>query len=101
MKISIITVCYNSAATIDTTLKSVAEQDYGDIEHVIVDGGSRDNTMEIVSKYPHVAKAISEKDEGLYDAINKGIRLSTGDVVGILNSDDFFPSRKIVSMVAE
>jgi glycosyltransferase involved in cell wall biosynthesis len=101
MKISIITVCYNSAGTINTTLQSVSEQDYHSIEHIIVDGGSKDNTMEIVAQYPHVAKAISEKDKGLYDAINKGIRLSSGDVVGILNSDDFFPAKDVVRTVAE
>jgi glycosyltransferase involved in cell wall biosynthesis len=100
MKVSIITVCYNSAATIDTTLQSVRDQDYPHIEHIIVDGGSRDETMSIVSRYPHVAKAISEKDDGLYDAINKGINLATGDVVGILNSDDFFPGNNIISLVA-
>lgn len=100
MKVSIITVSYNSAETIDTTLKSVSEQDYPNIEHIIVDGGSKDATMDIVSRYPHVAKKLSEKDDGLYDAINKGISLATGDVIGILNSDDFFPSSDIVSMIA-
>jgi glycosyltransferase involved in cell wall biosynthesis len=101
MKISIITVCYNSAATIDTTLRTVRDQDYPDIEHIIVDGGSKDETMQIVSRYPHVAKAISEKDNGLYDAINKGINMATGDVVGILNSDDFFPHQGVISLVAK
>ncbi|HEX6915937.1 MAG TPA: glycosyltransferase family 2 protein [Chitinophagaceae bacterium] len=101
MRISIITACYNSASTIETTLESVKSQDYPDIEHIIVDGGSQDNTTDIVRKYPHVARLISEKDDGLYDAINKGIRAATGDVVGILNADDFFPNGKVVSLVAQ
>ena len=101
MKVSIITVCYNSAATIATTLESVRDQDYPHIEHIIVDGKSTDHTMEIVSAFDHVAKAVSEKDEGLYDAINKGMKLATGDVVGILNSDDFFPHRGIISRIAK
>ena len=86
MKISIITACYNSSATIGDTLKSVAAQDYKDIEHIIVDGGSTDDTLEIVKQYPHIVKVVSEKDDGIYDAMNKGISLATGDVIGILNS---------------
>jgi len=101
MKVSIITVTLNSAATLATTMESVRRQDYGDIEHILVDGASRDTTVDIIRSYPHVARFISEPDQGLYDAINKGIRLATGDVVGILNSDDFFPSSSIVSRVAE
>jgi glycosyltransferase involved in cell wall biosynthesis len=101
MKVSIITVTYNSAATLQDTLESVKSQDYPDIEHILVDGGSKDGTVSIIRAYPHVAKYVSEKDDGLYDAINKGIRMSTGDVVGILNSDDFFPNDKVISrMVA-
>lgn len=99
MKVSIITACYNSAATIETTLKSVAEQDYPHIEHICVDGLSKDETVNIIRSFPHVANCVSEKDRGLYDAINKGIRMATGDVVGILNSDDFFPSANIISSV--
>jgi len=100
MRISIITVTYNSAATLHDTLKSVAAQDYPDIEHILVDGASRDNTVDIIKSYPHVKKWVSEKDSGLYDAINKGIRMADGDVVGILNSDDFFPSNGVVSTIA-
>ncbi len=99
MKISIITVTYNSAATLAHTLESVNSQDYPDIEHILVDGGSTDETVAIIQSYPHVAKWVSEKDRGLYDAINKGILMATGDVIGILNSDDFFPGNHIVTQI--
>ncbi len=99
MKISIITVTYNSAATLQHTLESVNNQDYPDIEHILVDGGSTDETVAIIQSYPHVAQWVSEKDRGLYDAINKGIRMATGDVIGILNSDDFFPGNHIVTQI--
>jgi glycosyltransferase involved in cell wall biosynthesis len=100
MKISIITVTYNSAATLRDTLQSVNSQDYTDIEHILVDGGSTDSTVDIIKSFPHVQKWVSEKDKGLYDAINKGIQMAGGDVIGILNSDDFFPSKHIVSKIA-
>jgi glycosyltransferase involved in cell wall biosynthesis len=94
MKVSIITVCYNSSATIEDTIKSVKSQTYKDVEYIIVDGGSTDNTNQIVNKYSDfVDLHISEKDEGLYDAMNKGIQRAKGDVVGILNSDDIFCSK--------
>lgn len=101
MKISIITATYNSAATVTDTLESIATQDYPDIEHIIVDGLSADNTLAIVKKFPHVAKLNSEKDKGIYDAMNKGIRLATGEVVGILNSDDLYTGSHIISRVME
>lgn len=101
MKISIITATYNSAATVGDTLDCVREQLYHDIEHIIVDGRSSDNTLEIVSKFPHVAKIISEKDKGIYDAMNKGIGMATGDVIGILNSDDMYTDSRVLSDVAE
>ena len=100
MKISILTVAYNSAATIADTLVSVAAQDYPQVEHLVVDGASSDDTLAIVSRFPHVAKAISEPDHGLYDAMNKGLKLVTGDVVGILNSDDFYTHPQVLSRVA-
>lgn len=90
MKVSIITATYNSAATIADTLRSVESQTYKDIEHIIVDGQSKDNTLAIVDEFPHVTKVISEKDNGIYDAMNKGIKLATGEILGILNSDDFY-----------
>lgn len=98
MKVSIITVCYNSEKTIEDTIKSVAAQDYDEIEYIIIDGGSTDRTHDIVEKYSdNVDIYLSEKDEGLYDAMNKGIKLASGDVIGILNSDDFFISQSSVS----
>jgi len=100
LKISVITVTYNSAATLADTLNSVRQQDYPHVEHILVDGGSTDGTVDIIRSYPHVAKWISEKDKGLYDAINKGIQMAEGDVVGILNSDDFFPANDIMSKIA-
>lgn len=91
MKISLITVAFNSAATIKTTLDSVTAQTYPELEYIVVDGGSSDTTVQIVEQYPSlVAKLISEPDRGIYDAMNKGVRQATGEVVGILNSDDFF-----------
>jgi glycosyltransferase involved in cell wall biosynthesis len=91
MKISIITVCYNAEKTIEDTLKSIAKQTYPNIEHIVVDGNSTDSTNDIVSRYAEsVAIHVSESDQGLYDAMNKGIKLATGDVIGILNSDDVF-----------
>ncbi len=99
MKLSIITSCYNSADTIRDTLESVARQDYSDIEHIIVDGGSEDDTLAIVSEFTHVAKVVSEKDRGIYDAMNKGIAIATGDIIGILNSDDFYTGPGVISDV--
>ena len=99
MKISIITASYNSAATIGDTLQSISMQNYDNIEHIIVDGASSDNTLEIVSYFPHVSKVISEIDNGIYDAMNKGVALATGHVVGILNSDDVYTDRYVISKV--
>ena len=90
MKISIITVCFNSENTIFDTLESVQSQNYENIEHIIVDGKSTDNTLNIIKKFKHVSKIISEKDNGIYDAMNKGIKISNGDIIGFLNSDDTF-----------
>ena len=100
MKVSVITATWNSGKTLRTTLDSVLNQSYPDIEHIIVDGGSTDNTMEIIREYePRYngrLRYISEPDKGLYDAMNKGIRMATGEVVGILNSDDFYTSSDVV-----
>jgi glycosyltransferase involved in cell wall biosynthesis len=100
MKISVITATYNSAATVRDTLTCIRQQDYPDIEHIIVDGRSSDGTLEIVGTFPHVRKVISEKDKGIYDAMNKGIRVAAGDVIGILNSDDIYVDRSVLSAVA-
>ena len=101
-KVSIITVCYNSAATIEHTIKTVAMQDYRNLEYIVVDGKSRDNTLEIVGRFgPLVATCVSEKDRGNYDAYNKGLALATGEVIGFLNSDDFYPAPNVISRVAQ
>ncbi|WP_431212331.1 glycosyltransferase family 2 protein [Puia sp. P3] len=101
MKISIVTATYNSQATVGDTLTCIREQRHPDVEHIIVDGRSSDDTLGIVGRFPHVAKLISEKDKGIYDAMNKGIRLATGDVIGILNSDDIYADDSVLSEVAK
>lgn len=106
LKISIITVSYNSEKTIKDTIESVLAQDYPLIEYIIIDGASSDQTVSLAKSYEDVFKIknvdyriISKADNGLYDAMNKGVRLSTGDVVGILNSDDFYLSSDVLSRV--
>src|SRR5581483_800582 len=101
MTISIITATYNSAATVRDTLHSIASQQYPFIEHIIVDGQSKDDTLSIVKEFSHVAKVVSEKDNGIYDAMNKGVQLTTGDIIGILNSDDFYTGLTVLSKVAK
>ena len=105
MIISIITASYNSSATIRDTLESVLRQSYTDFEYIIKDGGSKDNTLEIVQEYAPLfgdrLKVISEPDGGIYDAMNKGLEAITGDVVGILNSDDFYTSDDVLEKIAE
>lgn len=89
MKISIITITYNSEATLEETIKSVINQGYNELEYIIVDGGSTDSTLNIVNKYrKFITKVISESDKGISDAFNKGIKLATGELIGIINSDD-------------
>lgn len=103
LKISIVTVSYNSEKTIEDTIKSVLNQKYDNYEHIIVDGASKDNTINIVKKYEKKYKGklkyISEKDKGLYDAMNKGIKMATGDVIGLLNSDDVYASNNVLSLI--
>lgn len=104
MKISIITITYNSAKTLQRALASVQEQTYSDIEHIIVDGASTDGTREIIEAYAaqHAnVRWISEKDEGIYNALNKGIRMTTGDVIGFLHSDDVFQSSDSIKDIAQ
>ena len=105
MKISLITITYNSAQTLKDTLTSVLEQGYTDIEYILVDGASKDDTVAIIKefepKFDGRMKWISEPDKGLYDAMDKGIRMATGDVIGILNSDDFFTSKEVLAKVTE
>lgn len=105
MKVSIITATYNSAATLEDTIKSVLQQTYSNIEYIIIDGASKDNTLDIVKQYePQFGerlKWLSENDSGIYDAMNKGIKMATGEIVGILNSDDYFTSSDVIErMVA-
>lgn len=101
MKISIITVCYNSSATIEKTILSVASQTYKNIEYIIIDADSKDNTLAIIKKHQDkISDWISEPDKGLYDAMNKGIHLATGDLIGILNSDDTFNSNTVIEEIA-
>ena len=97
MRISIITVCFNSEATIRKTIESVLAQSYTEIEYIIVDGASKDNTVAVAREYEshcqekgYAYRIISEKDKGIYDAMNKGIRMATGEIIGIVNSDDWF-----------
>jgi len=102
MKISIITITYNSEKTLRDTMDSVLGQSYKDIEYILVDGKSKDGTCDIIRSYgDRVSKFVSEKDKGLYDALNKGIRMATGDVVGFLHSDDIFASTETTKMIAE
>ncbi len=102
-KITIITVCYNSEETIKDSIDSVVIQSYENIEYLIIDGLSKDNTLDIVNQYKDkIAKVISEKDKGMYDAINKGIKLATGEIIAILNSDDaYFDSNVIQDIVTK
>lgn len=100
MKVSIVTVCYNSQQYISTAIESVLAQSYTNIEYIVIDGDSSDSTLRIIREYGNsIHKVISEPDEGIYDAMNKGIRLATGDIVGILNSDDFYYSTKVIENV--
>lgn len=102
MKISIVTVVYNNVSTLRDTIESVLGQDYSDIEYIVVDGGSTDGTVELIKSYgDRIRKFVSEKDNGLYDAINKGIRMATGEVVGVLHSDDLYCSTTAISKVAK
>lgn len=105
MKVSIITATYNSAATVADTIESVLAQSHGDWEHLIVDGGSTDGTQALVESYRERyggrMRMVSEPDNGIYDAMNKGIAMATGDVVGILNSDDFYTRDSVLERVVE
>jgi glycosyltransferase involved in cell wall biosynthesis len=101
MKITLITVSYNSAATIRDTIESVLTQNYPDIEYIIIDGKSKDETVSIIRSFGNkITQWISEPDKGIYDAMNKGLRMATGEVIGMLNSDDFYASPEIISIVA-
>ena len=97
LKVSIITVVYNGVDTIIDALTAVKRQSYGNIEHIVVDGASTDGTQAVVEQFDHVDKLVSEPDSGIYDAMNKGISMATGDVIGLLNADDFYQHEHVVS----
>ncbi len=102
MKISIITTCYNREATIRACIESVLAQDYPEIEYIVVDGASKDRSPEIIHEYKdRIDVIISEPDKGMYEAINKGIRVATGEIIGLLHSDDFFYDNHVVAAIAE
>ena len=101
MLVSIVTVCFNSERTIRDTLNSVEKQSHNFIEHIIIDGKSKDKTLNIVSEYNHVSRVVSERDEGIYDAMNKGLSLCNGEIIGFLNSDDFFHDDDVISGYVE
>ena len=105
MTISIITATYNSAKTLEKTLGSVLSQTYKDIDYWIIDGGSKDKTLDIVKKYEPLFGGrmhwVSEPDKGIYDAMNKGLKLATGDVVGLLNSDDYYTSNNVLAKIVD
>ena len=101
-KISVITVCYNSEKDIEKTIGSVLSQSYPNIEYIIIDGKSTDHTLDIIDKYrTRIAKIISEKDAGIYDAMNKGVKSSTGEILYFLNSDDSFYDNNVIQNVAD
>lgn len=102
MKVSIITSCFNRTATIRDAIESVLAQDYNNIEFIVVDGASTDGSLEIIREYEdRISTIISEPDHGMYEAINKGIRVATGDLIGLLHSDDFFYNNGVVSRIVE
>jgi glycosyltransferase involved in cell wall biosynthesis len=102
LRVSVITVCYNAAATIGDTLSSIAAQQDVEVEHIVVDGLSTDSTMDVVRKHPwQPSRVISERDAGLYYAMNKGINLATGDLVGFLNSDDVYADERVLADIAK
>lgn len=102
MKISVITVCYNSHATIAGAIQSVVDQQLPEVEHIVIDGGSTDGTLAILERFrPHLAVLVSEPDNGIYDAMNKGLALATGDVVCFLNADDVYADATVLAEVAQ
>ena len=101
MTISIITSTYNSALTLGDTLKSCQQQDYPAVEHIVIDAASTDGTLDLIDQYAHVARVVSEPDQGVYDALNKGIAASTGEVIGVLHSDDTFAHERVLSRVMQ
>lgn len=102
MKVSIITTCYNRETTIRDCIESLLSQDYPDIEYIVVDGASEDSSLSIINEYKNrITKIVSEPDKGMYEAINKGIRMATGDIIGLLHSDDFYYKPDRISLIVK
>ena len=102
MKVSIITVTFNSISVINDCLDSISSQEYDNIQHIVIDGASTDGTLSILeSKHSQLNTLISKPDNGIYDAMNKGIKIATGDIIGFLNSDDFYLNNKVISKVVK
>jgi glycosyltransferase involved in cell wall biosynthesis len=100
MKVSLITVTFNSVSVINDCLDSISSQEYNNIQHIVIDGASTDGTLSILeSKHSQISTLISKPDNGIYDAMNKGIQIATGDIIGFLNSDDFYANNKVISKV--
>jgi glycosyltransferase involved in cell wall biosynthesis len=100
MKVSVITICYNRKGTIEQSIKSVLNQDYPNIEYIVIDGNSSDGTQDIIESHQDkIAQYISEPDNGMYDAINKGLNMATGDIVGLMHSDDVFYDTTVISKI--
>jgi glycosyltransferase len=101
MKISVITICYNSAHSIGDAIQSVLAQTYPNVEYIVVDGKSKDTTVEVIKSFGSgISKFVSEPDKGIYDALNKGIKMATGDVIGFMHSDDLYANNQILTKVA-
>ena len=102
LKVSIITVVLNNVQHIENCINSVLNQTYGNIEYIIIDGGSTDGTIDLIKKYEkQISRWVSEPDRGIYDAMNKGIMKSSGDIIGILNSDDMYADEKVIEKVVD
>jgi glycosyltransferase involved in cell wall biosynthesis len=102
MRVTVITVCYNAEATIEDTIRSVLAQSYRDLEYIVVDGASTDGTMRIIDRYrDRITRIISEPDTGIYDAMNKGVALASGEVIGMLNADDLYLDERVVKHIVD
>lgn len=102
MKVSIITSCFNREATIGQAIESVLAQNYQEIEYIVVDGASKDRSLQVINRYKdRISQIISEPDKGMYEGINKGIRRATGDIIGLLHSDDFLYSPDTISKIVQ
>ena len=100
VKVSVITVVFNAVGKIEPTLLSVLGQDYGDIEYIVIDGGSTDGTLDVIDRYrDRISRVVSEPDDGIYDALNKGVSLASGDWIGIMNAGDVFAAKDTVSLI--